>query len=338
MEITKKKENGILNICCKINSDFSLFRMRSCNDYNLEALIKEEIWATCPRAFNDPYDTYIACDEKKVAHQVLNYLNDKEDLLEFLMVNSGTNNRRVWLSHYVHNFYQQMNETFRRTYVIACFTMDICNEIMWAHYAESSRGFALEYNFWDLKDLGEISDQSLRETFKKFNFFNLSDDVLNTPITDVLLPVEYKNDKYNATELLGKIIIDVLELYYNAFKTNQISMESVQKYVEESQKKNEVERRALFQNAISPKKKIWSYEKEWRLIANNSSILSGNIDSNHCLVGTLKPKAIYLGEFIAEHNKVIILDYAKKNNIPVYQMYSVITPSHVRLKYKLIKE
>lgn len=61
----------------------------------------------------------------------------------------------------------------------------------------------------------------------------------------------------------------------------------------------------------------WNYEKEWRIITDvsNSNLI------NKRFLSMQKPKKIYLGTKIKEEYKNIIVDFCKKNDIDVYQMY-----------------
>ena len=65
------------------------------------------------------------------------------------------------------------------------------------------------------------------------------------------------------------------------------------------------------------KSKSWEYEDERRIVLPNH-----NINESFARIGKIKPKAIYLGEFIPFADKYTICCIARSKGIPIYQMSS----------------
>lgn len=306
-----------------------VFRYREINDYNLNALLKNEIWTTTPIAFNDPYDTSFTYDKAKFKRHIVKRLKENKKFFISQKNNYKVSNIEKLAECIAKNDYDNIVKLYKRTYSIACFSMDVCNETMWAHYTGSGKGFALEYNLEDLMNLGKEYDKNNRHFMKKNNFLGINDETLDLPLKDVILPVVYKKYKYDATSFLIKGLDNNIEMFYSD-KSNFDINSYVDTNIETIKEKNE-----LFQNAISLKRPCWKYEKEVRLIANNMNplMLSNNA---HSMIGNLKPKAIYMGEFIEEPYFKLITQFAKENNIQTYKMYSKTTKDDIKLAYKKI--
>ncbi|MBR5143542.1 MAG: hypothetical protein IKW53_00695, partial [Clostridia bacterium] len=60
----------------------------------------------------------------------------------------------------------------------------------------------------------------------------------------------------------------------------------------------------------------WEYEKEWRLFSR----IPETSPKPHGVITTMKPKAVYLGTRMKEHNKKRIINICKEREIPCFQM------------------
>lgn len=189
----------------------SLFRYRACNDRSIDAFEKDIIYAETADKYNDPYDTLVKCDTdgikaflrqvlsvetlvnlkaymaqgnsmpEEIVHSNPNVLWDqiRDNLLEIEDVSS--------LEEKIEETLQQVStsidillpiiaESAKRFSTYACFCESVDNMLMWSHYADSHRGFALEYDF--------------RQT--------LSSPIENT----VLLPVVYSEDRLDVSAFM----------------------------------------------------------------------------------------------------------------------------------------
>ena len=189
----------------------SLFRFRACNDLSMDAFEKDIIYAVTADKYNDPYDTLVKCDIegiKAFLRQVLSvetlvnlkaYMAQGNSMPEEIV---HSNPNVLWdqirdnlleiedvsiLEEKIEETLQQVStsidillpiiaESAKRFSTYACFCESVDNMLMWSHYADSHRGFALEYDF--------------RQT--------LSSPIKNT----VLLPVVYSEDRLDVSAFM----------------------------------------------------------------------------------------------------------------------------------------
>ena len=145
----------------------SLFRYRSCSDLSIEAFEKDIIYAVTADKYNDPYDTLVNCDVEAIKNylrQVLSvetlvslkaYLAQGNPMPEEIV---QSNPNLSSLEKKIEETLQQVStsmdvvlpiiaEFAKRFSTYACFCESVDNMLMWSHYADSHRGFALEYDF-----------------------------------------------------------------------------------------------------------------------------------------------------------------------------------------------
>lgn len=160
----------------------SLFRFRSCDDRHIDAFEKDVIYALTADSFNDPYDTLLRYDlegirqyvdsvmsieglEKLKAFFVQGYdfIDEVKMLLSeeaWTIMKAGLQSTKdlTTLKDKVEDSRQQMLSLIstlfpiltsfsKRFSTIACFSEDVKSILMWSHYADSHKGFALEYDF-----------------------------------------------------------------------------------------------------------------------------------------------------------------------------------------------
>ena len=120
---------------------------------------------------------------------------------------------------------------FRSYPKIACFSESILSNLMWAHYADFHKGFALEYDFTQeqSKCLG------CQKTCNNFAVMNL-------------YPIIYREERYDATELANFMLKNEL-LKKIGFLNN-----------------NNIPDNFAYTKANLYKGLDWEYEKEWRSI------------------------------------------------------------------------
>lgn len=159
-----------------------LFRFRACNEFSMDAFQNDIIYAVTADKFNDPYDTLVRYDlegiqkwvntvmntetlgqmktwyaqgwdlPKEVKHVLPKEMTDVlrtsllsiEDIKDFDGRIEDTRQKMISL---VETYFPILSETSKRFSAIACFSESIESILMWSHYANSHKGFALEYNF-----------------------------------------------------------------------------------------------------------------------------------------------------------------------------------------------
>ena len=160
----------------------SLFRYRKCDEERINAFENDTIFMVPPDWFNDPYDTLVRYDFEGIKKYVdtiasvegLEQLksfyeqgNDfpdelkrsfskeywdslKEHVLntsDFRSIESQIERNKQQLLALVSLYFPILSSFGKRFSHVACFTEDVQSILMWSHYADSHKGFALEYDF-----------------------------------------------------------------------------------------------------------------------------------------------------------------------------------------------
>ena len=159
-----------------------LFRYRAFNDRSVGAFQNDIIYAVTADKFNDPYDTLVRYDLEGVEKWVNTVMNTEtlgqmktwfaqgwdlpnevnhiltseitdvvkmalssiEDIKDFEERIEETRKRMISM---IETYFPILSETSKRYSAIACFSESVESILMWSHYANSHKGFALEYDF-----------------------------------------------------------------------------------------------------------------------------------------------------------------------------------------------
>lgn len=159
-----------------------LFRYRTCNELSVDAFQNDIIYAVTADKFNDPYDTLVRYDLDEIEKWVNTVMNtealgqmktwfaqgwDLPKEIKHILPKEMTDVLKVALSSIedisdyeerieetrkriisqIELYFPILSETSKRYSAIACFSESVESVLMWSHYANSHKGFALEYNF-----------------------------------------------------------------------------------------------------------------------------------------------------------------------------------------------
>ena len=199
----------------------SLFRFRPCGDLQIEAFEKDEIFAQTADKFNDPYDTLPWFDIAGIVNWVETFsgLGTLEQLRAFLAARNDFPDefkkmlpgaywddikrgllsapdikdiegellaRKQQAISQLYSLSPIIAQFAKRFSTYACFCEDVRSILMWGHYADSQKGFALEYDF--------------RPT-------------LQNPLPHVAIcPVIYSEDRYNATDYMVWAFLRMMQM------------------------------------------------------------------------------------------------------------------------------
>ena len=165
------------------NIPSKLFRNRSCSEMNIDAFNEDKLYVVTPDKFNDPYDSLFRYDKEGLRKAVLPsvskeflvslrdyfrnggrfpemystiYSRDVLDGIRNNLVNTddaiieniGKNIEVIkeYLSNSIDNLTDKAVKSVKQLAYIACFSETIHSVTMWSHYADSHKGFALEYD------------------------------------------------------------------------------------------------------------------------------------------------------------------------------------------------
>ena len=243
-----------------------LFRYRECSEMNLDAFNEDKLFAVTSDKFNDPYDCLFRYDKERLRNSIMTGMSkdvvyalrdhfktggnfpdmltkilDKEMLDNAKDSIAQANDESIEkygeiaasmkepLNKLIDKKTEEAVQTVKLMTFIACFSEDIHSVTMWSHYANSHKGFALEYETKAFRLKCQFCDQ-----LKQCNKAAICN----------LYPVIYQKQRYDATDFLGWYIGRSMGLPIKNPDTFTSS------------------------KALLYKSSQWSYEKEWRLIVS----------------------------------------------------------------------
>lgn len=128
---------------------------------NINNLIEDKLFYSTPTYFNDIFDSKLYVNNDKIKNTVKNiikfnmgtYLNLLQQDNELLYYNveamwNGVNKNKSlesfleYISDLAINIKNRINENVK----ILCFSKDYLSPLMWAHYADDNKGFAIIYD------------------------------------------------------------------------------------------------------------------------------------------------------------------------------------------------
>lgn len=294
----------------------TVFRMRSINDNTLKAFFNDEVYASSPLYFNDPYDV-LACYDNEKLYELFytdaegrNFLINKTN--EFVNASGygyfDDETVEKWckdkeklypfINPVINDISLATMQQLREQLTVACFCNDVKKGTMWTHYAGNGTGFALEYDF---DEVNAAIQSYVRENFESYKGNSIFKNC-----SFKLEDVKYTNKKANITKIIFKINKTCFSKGYKHFLTQQ-----------------------KFEQIVFTKRKEWQYESEVRLALPTKKTPFEKLEG-------IKPKAIYLGEFISKEYQYILCNAAKEKKIMVYQMYSKLEDGDYGLHCKVI--
>lgn len=290
----------------------SIYRFRQVNTNSISSFMKDEMYASTPDQFNDPYDALFNYDPERLYSLVINdsaclELLAKDMLFEIGKENTDANidDIRQMIKSSKSEILKELNNLvlnvlliLRRQMVIACFCTSNTKEIMWSHYTDYGKGFVLEY---DKDDVVNAFDKYMNKYLEnnKTDFSNV-----NSSKVYGLKQVDYNSTRFDGTNIAFAKIKEQLE-ENEMFRNGSLRP---RKYDWEEDE---------FNSFVLYKAKSWEYEDELRLILPNH-----DLDKTFSKIGIIKPKAVYLGEFISFNDEYTICCIAKTKGIPIYKMIS----------------
>lgn len=267
----------------------SLYRYRSVSVNSLAALRENKMYFSSADYYDDPFDTNIFVDKKRIIayanafkssdsiHEALSYASnwlgvEAPEQSSF----STAEMDRAMVS--VADEIESIRENMRKQAWSIAFSDTAVNEVLWLKYADSHKGFALEY---DLGDDAKYLCGKLECC--KTCFMN------NMPFP--IYPVYYSDEKYDATDYAGALILDKI---FQTINTEN-SLELMKKLRQEYTFQWENERITLI------KKKCHEYDHEWRSILPVNAMMR----DQPCVEWI--PSSIILGLKMQKREKSIVI-------------------------------
>lgn len=168
---------------------------------------------------------------------------------------------------------------------IACFSEQNDSTLMWGHYADSHKGFCLEYDFSTI--LNNCSQNCV--DIRSCNNFMLNYS---------LAPIIYKENRFDATSYFATVTQALL------CEQNKIPMEL---YYEDT---------LLISKCLLTKSKDWEYENEWRLFTPRLNDQYKPYEK----ITSLRPVALYMGAKITKEHENELYEICKYKGIKCFRM------------------
>lgn len=309
------------------NNVKSVFRYRRIFDKTIAQLINDEVWGSKPTTFNDPYDFNFSFNLREISIFLENKkisLKKISDTLKIPNINDDLNfNIALWSYENIKNLLQQ-------TMGVACFCEEVSNPMMWGHYADNSKGFAIEYDLEELvRELDAEYDNRMIELQRKTLQIHTKPKVKDYGV----YMVEYVDQKPDVTNF----IINELDYWVSLIQIAEVDGVDYSKlfdpllYMDNTFGNDDNVLSELLISVGKSKNKEWSYEKEWRMILAQHS----ETDDYHKMI-KLKPKAIYLGEKISLANENVLRNILKNKDVKIYKMFSN-PQGNLKLEYVQLK-
>jgi len=152
------------------------------NELQIDAFKNDAIFTVTADRFNDPYDTLVRYDQEEIIRSVNAIVNYEtiegmkawfaqgkdlpEEVKQIFPVDMIASLKNALMSiddisvlkdnieksrrnmvNLIETYFPILTETAKKYSTMACFSESVKSVLMWSHYANSHRGFALEYNF-----------------------------------------------------------------------------------------------------------------------------------------------------------------------------------------------
>lgn len=113
----------------------------------------------------------------------------------------------------IHEQEKQIQKIMDQNFAVGCLTTDYRNNLMWSHYADGHKGFCIEYDFKDLKNINNllpVAYSTDRPSIPLECIYNNSKD-MNTEVTKALYIALLTKDNIWEYENEWRIIISATE-------------------------------------------------------------------------------------------------------------------------------
>lgn len=253
-------ENQIQNLRSFVHNIIpeKLYRYRKYNQDTIKDLKTFIIRPSSPQFFNDPYDCQIFIDKNEIFEKIKN-ANFKYYISKWLELNpnfenllsseqkkslseafdQSNQNLAITFKLFLPMFNKMVDEAIYQSLAlikqitkICCFSEDVKSPLMWAHYTDSHKGFAVEYDFRNYSTpCVSCQNKCSQEYYES------------------LFPIVYSIEKFNAKDFLSEYM---LQIFMSNFSKNLFIP------------KDDI--LAIYKIFLH-KSLDWEYEKEWRFIS-----------------------------------------------------------------------
>lgn len=308
-----------------------LYKFRECTENNIDAFEKDEIWLSKAYQFNDVHDGLLFFDKTAILEQAKRIISPENLLLIFqslkqpqlllkqfhfqnpdmqTAIENGltTLDEQTFfnmiqqfipnLDVFLDSCFGELKNQIRNQIKMACVSRNIKSPLMWAHYANNHKGFAIEYDFRG-NDISQCSNCPNRSC----------SNIMNATI----YPVIYSDKRFDATEYGKWYIEQYMKMFFGIITDSVLDDEFI------------------FTKAALYKSNDWKYEDEWRIICSTPN---QEKEQKECYSIKKKPVAIFFGSQIPNIYQKILTRIADEKGIAKYKMYVEDYSFKYELNYK----
>ena len=288
-----------------------LFKFRACTEYSLDAFEKDELWLSKASLFNDLHDSLFFFDKTGILDSIEAMFSSGEALSMIKSIAQSQISNPVMrelidrilasfdaqrlndialqsmpsFNVFLDQCFRTAKDGIRENTKMVCLSESIKSPLMWAHYADNNKGFALGYDFRN-NEISQCSNCPNR---------SCGDIKLAT-----IYPVIYSDKRFDATSFGQWHVLQ----YLNA----QMGLPTERTYSDSF----------LFVKAALHKSNDWAYENEWRITCSTPNQL---MESKDRYPIKKRPVAIYFGRQIPDIYRKMLMHIADEKGIARYQMY-----------------
>lgn len=217
-----------------------VYKYFSINQHSLSNLIRNELFCNNYKAFNDPFECWFILEEDR-PNPKLNPERFEKICNAWGWKPSDMKSDWDMYEEYMEELegYQPDIGGYIEGSRISCFSKEIDNLLMWAHYADGMRGFCLEFDEQKLLSLDTGKDASI-------------------------IPVCYSEKPPVVDKMLYALAKD--QIWYHEMALSEEPNGSYVKDYMEALKDSESMINDLYSKTIASKPIQWEYEKEVRLV------------------------------------------------------------------------
>lgn len=189
----------------------SIYKYYGLSDYNFDSLVNQYLYYPKPSDFNDPFDC-------------------SPELISFINENSKQKTR--------HKKKEKIFAEKLKNVGICCFSRTKDSTLMWSHYANSHKGFCVEYKTnQEIDDINPL-DVNYIPNFKKANYFDKAKDSIFHLIYSKSIEWNYEEElrslKTNLNQDSERKVsfkkTDILAIYFGV-KAEQKTIEKTLEYI-----------------------------------------------------------------------------------------------------------
>ena len=181
--------------------------------------------------------------------------------------------------------YMRMLRCLGSLRLVACFSETNVSSLMWGHYADSHKGYCLEYDF---KRVFAEDD----ELCTRFSFCDVN--------SAFLAPVVYSNKRLDATKSFLPFAVKEFFRVNGYNQTRSIYPDMLEAF-----------------KTMIIKSKDWEYEREWRLA---TEIPDDDAPPAYGRIARIKPTALYIGAHASKNDSEHLFSLCQRESIPCFKM------------------